>query len=52
MNRTFILFAALFVAVLGVVLMGGANLAVASDCCAPPRARPRPLVVVVTNVLR
>ena len=35
MNRTCVLCAALFVAVLGFVLMGGANLAVAGDCCAP-----------------
>ena len=35
MNRTCVLCAALFVAVLGLVLLGGANLAVAGDCLRP-----------------
>ena len=46
MNRTFILFAALFVAVLGFALLGGANSAVAGDCCALRPLVPRLLVVV------
>ena len=33
MNRTCVLCAAMFVVVLGFVLMGGANLAVAGDAC-------------------
>ncbi len=35
MNRTFVLCIAVFIAVLGIALMGGDKLAVAGDCCAP-----------------